>query len=134
HGKCRGFITHGGLMSFQHSIFHAVPVIVIPFFGDQPMNARLANYNGIGIHLEPSELTEISLRDAIQELVYTDKYSSKVKDLSRDFKDRPMSPVDKAVWWTEYALRHNNTSRFLGYLLRSRKNKNKLEVNKKKNN
>lgn len=30
--------------------------------------------------------------------------------LSRKFKDRPAKPVDTAVWWTEYVLRHDDHS------------------------
>ena len=31
-------------------------------------------------------------------------------ELSRRFRDRPMKPVDTAMWWTEYLLRHGDTS------------------------
>ncbi len=32
---------------------------------------------------------------------------TKIKKL---FRDRPMSPVDTAVWWTEYVMRNDDTS------------------------
>ena len=31
-------------------------------------------------------------------------------ELSRRFKDRPIEPVETAMWWTEYVLRHGDTS------------------------
>jgi hypothetical protein len=36
------------------------------------------------------------------------RYKKNVKKLSELFKDRPQKPVDTALWWTEYVLRHKN--------------------------
>lgn len=34
------------------------------------------------------------------------RYSERMKKLSQLFHDRPMSPVDTAVYWVEYVIRH----------------------------
>lgn len=33
-------------------------------------------------------------------------YRQKAKELSEAFRDRPMSPLETAVYWTEYVIRH----------------------------
>lgn len=33
--------------------------------------------------------------------------------LSQAFKDRPTPPLETAVWWTEYILRHDNSNEYL---------------------
>jgi len=34
-------------------------------------------------------------------------YYTRMQELSRVFKDRPMTPQQSIVYWTEYAIRHN---------------------------
>lgn len=48
------FITHGGNNSFQEAVVKRVPLVVIPFFGDQPRVAKRAEELGIGINLRPA--------------------------------------------------------------------------------
>jgi len=34
------------------------------------------------------------------------RYKQKAKELSEAFRDRPLSPLETAVYWTEYVIRH----------------------------
>jgi len=38
------------------------------------------------------------------------RYQKNAKIASERFKDRPMSPVESVVYWTEYVLRHKGAS------------------------
>lgn len=49
--KADVFITHGGNNSFHEALIQQVPMIVIPFFGDQPLIANTIERLGIGIKL-----------------------------------------------------------------------------------
>jgi len=60
-------------MSFQQSVFHGVPLIIMPFWNDQIYNARSSSKRGFGIHLEISEMTEESLTGAVNELLNNPK-------------------------------------------------------------
>lgn len=42
----------GGLQSLQEAVHHSVPVVAIPFFGDQLFNARKILDAGIGLTLD----------------------------------------------------------------------------------
>lgn len=35
-------------------------------------------------------------------------------ELDEFAKDQPLTPLEKAVWWIEYVLRHKNTERLKG--------------------
>lgn len=52
HQAIRAFITHGGLLSTEEAVYHGVPIIGIPMFGDQHWNVRQAEENGFGIQMQ----------------------------------------------------------------------------------
>jgi UDP:flavonoid glycosyltransferase YjiC (YdhE family) len=69
HPSCRGFITHGGLLSTHEGICYGVPLIVLPVFGDQDQNSlRIVNM-GCGLQLEITALTEEDIFGAISKLL-----------------------------------------------------------------
>uniref|UniRef100_T1H5D9 UDP-glucuronosyltransferase n=1 Tax=Megaselia scalaris TaxID=36166 RepID=T1H5D9_MEGSC len=49
HPNVIAFITHGGLLSTTESIYHGVPIIGIPMFGDQFLNMAQAVNGGYGL-------------------------------------------------------------------------------------
>jgi len=46
------FLTHGGQNSFMEALSNAVPVVVCPGFGDQPVNAAKAVKLGVGLKVD----------------------------------------------------------------------------------
>ena len=74
HPKTRLFITHAGLSSIEEAVYHGIPVIALPVFGDQHLNADKIKMHGYGIRLDWGELSEDSLYDAIQEILKNPKY------------------------------------------------------------
>lgn len=48
HPKVKAFITHGGLLSIQETIWYGVPVIGIPFYFDQH---KVRNKNVLNLFL-----------------------------------------------------------------------------------
>lgn len=58
------FVTHGGMNSVSEAMVHGVPMVVIPFVSDQPVNARQVEKLGLGKVLEYKTITANALRDA----------------------------------------------------------------------
>ncbi|XP_067012380.2 UDP-glucosyltransferase 2 isoform X2 [Anabrus simplex] len=106
HPNLRVFITHGGLLSTQEATYHGVPLLAIPVAGDQIVNAQNAQARGYAIMLELEKITTESLSWALNELFNNPRYRENVKQMSAIFRDQPQSPLEKAVYWTEYVLRH----------------------------
>uniref|UniRef100_A0A8W7PY65 UDP-glucuronosyltransferase n=1 Tax=Anopheles coluzzii TaxID=1518534 RepID=A0A8W7PY65_ANOCL len=65
HPNVKLFITHGGLLSCTESIYHGVPIVGIPIFGDQLLNMARAEQSGWGIGVTYTELNEQTFSKAI---------------------------------------------------------------------
>lgn len=111
HPKIKLFITQGGQQSFEEAVDRKVPLIVVPFTGEQESNALRAVKLKIGLHLELFNLNEKVLSDAIGKIISGD-FKENIAKLREIVYDEPMRPVEKAVWWVEYCIRHKGTKHF----------------------
>uniref|UniRef100_A0A6M2DZS4 UDP-glucuronosyltransferase n=1 Tax=Xenopsylla cheopis TaxID=163159 RepID=A0A6M2DZS4_XENCH len=106
HPKVRLFITHGGLLSVQESIHRGVPLLVLPIYGDQKLNSMRATRGGYGLTIPFNELSEERVYDSVSQLLNNPTYTDNVKTLSEIFRDRIIDPLDTAIYWIEYVIRH----------------------------
>lgn len=68
HPNVKLFITHGGLLSTIETVYHGVPIIAIPVYGDQMANAHIAEDAGYALTLPMGSITEESLTKLINEI------------------------------------------------------------------
>ncbi len=57
------FITHGGMNSVTESLYYGIPMIVIPFMTDQPLNAKRIEELNLGKKIEYKNITSEIIRD-----------------------------------------------------------------------
>jgi len=67
------FITHGGFGSTTEAVYHGVPLIGLPMFGDQVMNMEAAEKSGFAVTLDFNTFTEESLLEAITNVLTQSK-------------------------------------------------------------
>lgn len=106
HPNVKVFVSHGGLIGTQEAIFNGIPIIGIPIYGDQYNNVLLAEQQGVGKVLEYDDINEETLQKVFNEVIYNEMYRKNSKAVSARFKDRPMTPLDTAVYWIEYVIRY----------------------------
>ncbi|XP_049811956.1 UDP-glycosyltransferase UGT5-like [Schistocerca nitens] len=107
HPNVRVFMTHGGLMGTMEAIYNGVPMLAMPLFGDQPNNVAACVKRGASVVVPYRNITKESLLTALKTLLNDPGYKERAMKLSRAFKDTPMTPLDTAVFWSEYVIRHN---------------------------
>ncbi|XP_046401574.1 uncharacterized protein LOC124167639 [Ischnura elegans] len=106
HPNVLGMVTHGGLLSLQEAIYHGVPVIGFPFFGDQHVNMNRASDLGYGLTLNFYNFKKEELVKSVSEILNNPNYLKTAKKLSSVFRDQPETPLQRGVYWTEYIIRH----------------------------
>ncbi|XP_034113803.1 UDP-glucosyltransferase 2 [Drosophila albomicans] len=106
HKNVKLFISHGGLLSTIESVFFGKPILGIPFFYDQFMNVKRAERMGFGLGLDLQNLNQAELEKTINTLLTTPSYGNAAALISERYRDQPESSLERAVWWTEYVIRH----------------------------
>lgn len=96
------FISHGGMFGTSESLYHGVPLLLIPFFGDQTRNAHRITWAGFGDYLTFDEVTKDSLSAKIKKLTADDSYLVRAKQTSAVFKDNLVHPMEEAMFWIEH--------------------------------
>ena len=109
HPKVQVFMTHCGNNGQLEAVYHGVPMVGVPFFGDQPFNAVKMEYRGYGrkcdIFRDPVEQSVATILDVLK----NDTYRKNVKLASRIFRDRPDTPRQRAVYWIEQVLKFGSS-------------------------
>ncbi|XP_059207434.1 UDP-glucuronosyltransferase 2C1-like [Centropristis striata] len=110
HPQTRVFVAHGGTNGVQEAIYHGVPVLGIPLFFDQYDNLLRLQERGSGKIIQLADLNARSFEQGIHEVLRDDSYRQNMQRLSRLHRDQPMAPMDQAVFWVEYVIRHKGAS------------------------
>ena len=75
HPNIKIFITQCGQQSTEEAIDRTVPMILIPFFADQPGLAAKLQHKGVGRIIDLDNLSEKVLKDTIEEVLESEIYS-----------------------------------------------------------
>ncbi|XP_032006717.1 UDP-glucuronosyltransferase 2B7 isoform X2 [Hylobates moloch] len=106
HPKTRAFITHGGANGIYEAIYHGIPMVGIPLFADQPDNIAHMKAKGAAVKLDFNTMSSTDLLDALKTVINDPLYKENVMKLSRIQHDQPVKPLDRAVFWIEFVMRH----------------------------
>uniref|UniRef100_A0A8C3YCL3 UDP-glucuronosyltransferase n=1 Tax=Catagonus wagneri TaxID=51154 RepID=A0A8C3YCL3_9CETA len=106
HPKTKAFITHGGTNGIYEAIYHGIPMVGIPLFGDQQDNIAHMTAKGAAVRLDLGTMTRTDLVNALKEVINNPSYKENVMWLSTIQRDQPVKPLDRAVFWIEFVMRH----------------------------
>ena len=105
HPKVKVYVTHCGHNSQMEALYHGVPMVCIPFFGDQHFNSARAQYKGYAIRFNIGKGLSKELAAAINEVWNNATYRDTIQRASRMFRDSPQTPCQKAVYWIEHVIK-----------------------------
>ncbi|XP_021066698.1 UDP-glucuronosyltransferase 2B17-like [Mus pahari] len=106
HPKTKAFVTHGGANGIYEAIHHGIPMIGIPLFGEQHDNIAHMVAKGAAVTLNIRTMSRTDLLNALEEVIDNPSYKENAMWLSTIHHDQPMKPLDRAVFWIEFVMRH----------------------------
>ncbi|XP_063459866.1 UDP-glucuronosyltransferase 2B15 isoform X3 [Pan paniscus] len=106
HPKTKAFITHGGTNGIYEAIYHGIPMVGIPLFADQHDNIAHMKAKGAALSVDIRTMSSRDLLNALKSVINDPIYKENVMKLSRIHHDQPMKPLDRAVFWIEFVMRH----------------------------
>ncbi|XP_032541776.1 UDP-glucuronosyltransferase 2A2-like isoform X3 [Chiroxiphia lanceolata] len=106
HPSAKAFITHGGTNGLYEAIYHGIPMVGIPMFADQHDNIAHVVAKGAAVHVDFNTLKTQDLVDALNTVIYNSTYKENALKLSKIQHDQPVKPLDRAVFWIEFVMRH----------------------------
>ncbi|XP_065770123.1 UDP-glucuronosyltransferase 2B4-like isoform X4 [Muntiacus reevesi] len=106
HPKTKAFITHGGSNGVYEAIYHGIPMVGLPLFADQADNIARMKAKGTAVRLDLESMSSRDLLNALKEVINNPSYKENVMRLSTIQHDQPIKPLDRAVFWIEFVMRH----------------------------
>ena len=110
HPKTRAFVAHGGTNGMYEAICHGVPVVGLPLLFDQFDNLLRLRVRGAARVVEVYSLTKENFLQALKDILETPTYRNRIQQLSLLHHDRPVSPMDTAIFWIEYVIRNKGAA------------------------
>ncbi|XP_056346817.1 UDP-glucuronosyltransferase 2A2-like isoform X2 [Oenanthe melanoleuca] len=106
HPLTKAFITHGGTNGLYEAIYHGIPMVGIPMFADQHDNIAHMVAKGAAVQVDFNTMKTQDLVDALNTVIYNSTYKENALKLSKIQHDQPVKPLDRAVFWIEFVMRH----------------------------
>jgi MGT family glycosyltransferase len=80
------FVSHVGANSMHEALFHGVPLVCIPHFGDQPLNAERVANAGAGVRLPVSEVTAARVRAEVERVAGDAAFRKSAQRVSEELR------------------------------------------------
>ncbi|XP_052591905.1 UDP-glucuronosyltransferase 2B17-like isoform X2 [Peromyscus californicus insignis] len=106
HPKTKAFVTHGGANGLYEAIHFGIPIIGIPLFGEQHDNIAYIVAKGAAVALNIRTMSRSDLLNALEAVIDNPSYKENAMWLSTIHHDQPIKPLDRAIFWIEFVMRH----------------------------
>ncbi|KAM9331026.1 UDP-glucuronosyltransferase 3A1-like [Gastrophryne carolinensis] len=104
HPRARLLVTHGGVNSLMEAVYHGVPVMGIPLFGDQHENMVRVKAKNMGTFIPPEHLKAENFAAAIREVIENKSYKESAMKLRAIRRSQPFPPDQNLVRWVEHII------------------------------
>ncbi|XP_076407906.1 UDP-glucuronosyltransferase 3A1 isoform X2 [Peromyscus maniculatus bairdii] len=104
HPSIRLFVNHGGINSIMEAIQHGVPMVGIPFFGDQVENMVRIEAKKIGVSVQLETLKAETFARTLKEVIEDKRFKSAAMAARAIRRSHPLTPSQRLVGWIDHIL------------------------------
>jgi glucuronosyltransferase len=106
HEKTKLFISHCGKNGQYEALYHGVPILCLPIYGDQPYNSERIKIKELGLGADMRITSADELATMMKQIVYDGKYSENMKKASRLYRELYKNPRKEAAYWLDHVLQY----------------------------
>lgn len=107
HPNVRVFMSHCGKNSMNEARMHGVPILGMPVQGEQHLNLKMILDEGWGMPFSYAFMNAEALKYSFNETLNNTRFRDNIRETAVYFSDRPQRPIETAIYWVEYVLRHH---------------------------
>ncbi|KAH9508328.1 hypothetical protein Btru_050843 [Bulinus truncatus] len=106
HSKTKLFVSHCGSHSQYEALYHGVPMLCLPLYGDQFYNSDRSKSKGLGLTANLVTISHKQLAKLMAKLAFSEKYRNNIKKASFLFNMLYKLPSDAAAFWIDHVIEH----------------------------
>ncbi|BFZ00669.1 hypothetical protein BsWGS_03708 [Bradybaena similaris] len=106
HEKTKLFVSHCGKNGQYEALYHAVPILCLPIYGDQPYNSERVVVKQLGLSADMRTASADELAAMMKELINDKKYSENMKKASKLYRELYKEPKQEAAYWLDHVVKH----------------------------
>lgn len=106
HPNTMAFVSHCGKNGQYEALYHAVPVVATPMFGDQRYNAERMRVKGFAELVDVRTASVEEIVDTILLVAGSTKYKSAISAASRLFRQEYNLPMNEAAFWLDHVMEY----------------------------
>ncbi|BFZ00663.1 hypothetical protein BsWGS_03702 [Bradybaena similaris] len=106
HKKTKLFISHCGKNGQYEALYHGVPILCLPIYGDQSYNAERIKIKQFGLRADMRDASADELAAMMKEIIYNRKYTENIKKASRLYRELYKVPKQQAAYWLDHVMKY----------------------------
>ena len=104
----RLFVTHCGNNGQFEAVYHGVPMVGLPIFGDQFANSNRMVYKGFGLQSSMHTFTAEELIEKIQTVWNNRTYIENIRKASEILRSDHMTAIQRVVYWIGHVMQYGD--------------------------
>ncbi|CAG5124628.1 unnamed protein product [Candidula unifasciata] len=106
HEKTKLFVSHCGKNGQYEALYHGVPILCLPIYGDQPYNSERVVVKQFGLRADMRQASADELAAMMEEIIFNKTYTENIKKASRLYRELYKDPKQEAAYWLDHVVKY----------------------------